>query len=159
MKRLLIPFAAALLAAASGTTALSVNQAKTAAAEAQAKAGHDIMAMPTWWPHAQSDLLEPVNDSQQIYQMISLSQKFAQRFPGELYAPAADHFSVAVQFLIHETLIAQVHSHDPFRSLIRCGSLLHGWPLPPRRGVVFSFSQASLLPLRMRGQPTHPICP
>ncbi len=34
----------------------------TIAAEAQAKAGHDIMAMPTWWPHAQSDLLEPVND-------------------------------------------------------------------------------------------------
>ena len=34
----------------------------TIAAEAQAKAGHDIMAMPTWWPHAQSDLLEPCND-------------------------------------------------------------------------------------------------
>jgi ABC-type glycerol-3-phosphate transport system substrate-binding protein len=34
----------------------------TIAAEAQAKAGHDILAMPTWWPHAQSDLLEPVND-------------------------------------------------------------------------------------------------
>ena len=38
MKRLLIPFAAALLAAASGTSALSVSQAKTVAAEAQAKA-------------------------------------------------------------------------------------------------------------------------
>src|SRR5438445_5328998 len=34
----------------------------TIAAEAQAKSGHDILAMPTWWPHAQSDLLEPVND-------------------------------------------------------------------------------------------------
>src|ERR1700742_5284928 len=34
----------------------------TIAAEAQAKSGHDIMAMPTWWSHAQSDLLEPVND-------------------------------------------------------------------------------------------------
>src|ERR671933_798387 len=30
----------------------------TIAAEAQAKSGHDILAMPTWWPHAQSDLLE-----------------------------------------------------------------------------------------------------
>ncbi|MGA7810687.1 ABC transporter substrate-binding protein [Bradyrhizobium sp.] len=34
----------------------------TIAAEAEAKSGHDILAMPTWWPHAQSDLLEPVND-------------------------------------------------------------------------------------------------
>src|SRR6266576_203605 len=34
----------------------------TIAAEAQAKSGHDILAMPTWWPHAQADLLEPVND-------------------------------------------------------------------------------------------------
>ena len=34
----------------------------TIAAEAQAKSGHDILAMPTWWPQAQSDLLEPVND-------------------------------------------------------------------------------------------------
>jgi ABC-type glycerol-3-phosphate transport system substrate-binding protein len=34
----------------------------TIAAEAQAKSGHDIMAMPTWWPHAQADLIEPVND-------------------------------------------------------------------------------------------------
>jgi ABC-type glycerol-3-phosphate transport system substrate-binding protein len=34
----------------------------TIAAEAAAKSGHDILAMPTWWPHAQSDLLEPVND-------------------------------------------------------------------------------------------------
>src|SRR5215831_13208618 len=29
----------------------------TIAAEAQAKSGHDILAMPTWWPHAQSELL------------------------------------------------------------------------------------------------------
>ena len=34
----------------------------TIAAEGQAKSGHDILAMPTWWPHAQADLLEPVND-------------------------------------------------------------------------------------------------
>src|ERR1700720_4951414 len=34
----------------------------TIAAEGQAKSGHDIMAMPTWWPHAQAELLEPVND-------------------------------------------------------------------------------------------------
>jgi ABC-type glycerol-3-phosphate transport system substrate-binding protein len=34
----------------------------TIAAEAQAKSGHDILAMPTWWPHANSELLEPVND-------------------------------------------------------------------------------------------------
>jgi len=34
----------------------------TIAAEAQAKSGHDIMAMPTWWPHAQAELLEPVSD-------------------------------------------------------------------------------------------------
>src|SRR5882757_10737554 len=34
----------------------------TIAAEAQAKTGHDILAMPTWWPHARADLLEPMND-------------------------------------------------------------------------------------------------
>src|SRR6195952_3098011 len=34
----------------------------TIAAEAQAKSGHDFLAMPSWWPHANSDLLEPVND-------------------------------------------------------------------------------------------------
>ena len=34
----------------------------TIAAEAQAKSGHDILAMPTWWPHANAELLEPVND-------------------------------------------------------------------------------------------------
>jgi ABC-type glycerol-3-phosphate transport system substrate-binding protein len=34
----------------------------TIAAEAQAKAGHDILAMPNWWPHAHAELLEPVND-------------------------------------------------------------------------------------------------
>src|SRR6202011_4336743 len=33
----------------------------TITAEAQAKTGHDILAMPTWWPHAQADLLEPMN--------------------------------------------------------------------------------------------------
>jgi hypothetical protein len=34
----------------------------TIAAEAQAKSGHDILAMPTWWPHAETELLEPMND-------------------------------------------------------------------------------------------------
>jgi len=34
----------------------------TIAAEAQAKAGHDILQMPTWWPHAYADQIEPVND-------------------------------------------------------------------------------------------------
>ena len=34
----------------------------TIAAEAQAKSGHDILAMPTWWPHANAELLEPIND-------------------------------------------------------------------------------------------------
>ena len=34
----------------------------TIAAEAQAKSGHDMIAMATWWPHAQAELLEPVND-------------------------------------------------------------------------------------------------
>jgi ABC-type glycerol-3-phosphate transport system substrate-binding protein len=34
----------------------------TIAAEAQAKSGHDIFQMPTWWPQANAELLEPVND-------------------------------------------------------------------------------------------------
>src|SRR5438067_5904314 len=34
----------------------------TIVAESQAKTGHDILAMPTWNPHAQADLLEPMND-------------------------------------------------------------------------------------------------
>jgi len=34
----------------------------TIAAEAQAKAGHDILAHPTWWPAAYSSSLEPVDD-------------------------------------------------------------------------------------------------
>ncbi|MGY4308880.1 ABC-type glycerol-3-phosphate transport system substrate-binding protein [Bradyrhizobium sp. USDA 4369] len=34
----------------------------TIAAEAAAKSGHDLIAMPTWWPHAHAELLEPVND-------------------------------------------------------------------------------------------------
>jgi len=34
----------------------------TASAEAQAKSGHDILAMPNWLPHANAELLEPVND-------------------------------------------------------------------------------------------------
>jgi ABC-type glycerol-3-phosphate transport system substrate-binding protein len=34
----------------------------TAAAEAQAKSGHDVLAMPNWLPHPNAELLEPVND-------------------------------------------------------------------------------------------------
>jgi hypothetical protein len=34
----------------------------TIAAEAQAKSGHDFLAMPTWWPHAYAEQIEPVND-------------------------------------------------------------------------------------------------
>jgi ABC-type glycerol-3-phosphate transport system substrate-binding protein len=34
----------------------------TIAAESQARSGHDLLAMPTWWPHAQAELLEPCND-------------------------------------------------------------------------------------------------
>jgi ABC-type glycerol-3-phosphate transport system substrate-binding protein len=34
----------------------------TIAAEGQAKSGHDILAMPTWWPHANTELLEPMDD-------------------------------------------------------------------------------------------------
>jgi hypothetical protein len=31
----------------------------TIEAEAQAGSGHDIFALPTWWPHAHADQLEP----------------------------------------------------------------------------------------------------
>jgi len=34
----------------------------TIAAEGQAKAGHDILAMPTWWPSDHAEQLEPVDD-------------------------------------------------------------------------------------------------
>lgn len=34
----------------------------TIAAESQAKSGHDIITMPTWWPHAHSDQLKSCND-------------------------------------------------------------------------------------------------
>ena len=34
----------------------------TIAAEAQAKAGHDMLAFPTWWPADTSKDLEPVDD-------------------------------------------------------------------------------------------------
>src|SRR5436190_24224506 len=34
----------------------------TIASEGQAKSGHDILAMPTWWPHAHAEMIEPVND-------------------------------------------------------------------------------------------------
>ena len=40
----------------------------TIAAQSQAKSGHDILAMPTWWPHAQADLLEPMNDVVEAHQ-------------------------------------------------------------------------------------------
>ncbi|MDF0523229.1 extracellular solute-binding protein [Bradyrhizobium yuanmingense] len=34
----------------------------TVAAEAQARSGHDVIAMQTWFPHAHSEQLEPMND-------------------------------------------------------------------------------------------------
>jgi ABC-type glycerol-3-phosphate transport system substrate-binding protein len=34
----------------------------TIAAESQARSGHDIMAMPTWWPQDHAKSLEPVDD-------------------------------------------------------------------------------------------------
>src|SRR3954469_10373531 len=34
----------------------------TIAAEAQAKAGHDMLAFPTWWPADKANDLEPVDD-------------------------------------------------------------------------------------------------
>ena len=34
----------------------------TIAAEAQARSGHDIVAMPTWWPQDQAKNVEPVDD-------------------------------------------------------------------------------------------------
>jgi ABC-type glycerol-3-phosphate transport system substrate-binding protein len=34
----------------------------TIAAEAQSKSGHDILAMPTWWPQDQANNLEPVDE-------------------------------------------------------------------------------------------------
>lgn len=34
----------------------------TIAAEAAAKSGHDMLQMPTWWPHAYAESIEPVND-------------------------------------------------------------------------------------------------
>jgi len=34
----------------------------TIAAEAQARSGHDFLALPTWWAHSNAELLEPVND-------------------------------------------------------------------------------------------------
>ena len=34
----------------------------TIAAEGQAKSGHDILAMATWWPHTNAEMLESVND-------------------------------------------------------------------------------------------------
>ena len=34
----------------------------TIAAEAQARSGHDIVAMPSWWPHENANNLEPVDD-------------------------------------------------------------------------------------------------
>ena len=34
----------------------------TIAAEAQARSGHDIVAMPTWWPQDHAKSLEPLDD-------------------------------------------------------------------------------------------------
>jgi ABC-type glycerol-3-phosphate transport system substrate-binding protein len=38
----------------------------TIAAEAQAKAGHDILAMPNWWAADKANLLEPVDDVMKV---------------------------------------------------------------------------------------------
>src|ERR1700760_2217346 len=34
----------------------------TISAEAQAKSGHDVLRMAPWWPHAQTELLEPMDN-------------------------------------------------------------------------------------------------
>ena len=47
----------------------------TIAAESAAQSGHDILAMPIWWPHANSDMLEPVNDNSLVDELLaSLAQ-------------------------------------------------------------------------------------
>jgi ABC-type glycerol-3-phosphate transport system substrate-binding protein len=38
----------------------------TIAAEAQAKAGHDMLALPTWWPADKAKDLEPVDDGMKV---------------------------------------------------------------------------------------------
>jgi ABC-type glycerol-3-phosphate transport system substrate-binding protein len=38
----------------------------TIAAEAQAKAGHDVLALPTWWPADKAKDLEPVDDVMKV---------------------------------------------------------------------------------------------
>ncbi len=43
-------------------TSQGEKQRLTIAAEAQARSGHDIMQMASWWPHAYSKSLEPVDD-------------------------------------------------------------------------------------------------
>lgn len=43
-------------------TSQGEKQRLTIAAEAQARSGHDIMQMPSWWPNAYSKSLEPVDD-------------------------------------------------------------------------------------------------
>jgi len=43
-------------------TSQGEKQRLTIAAEAQARSGHDIMQMPSWWPHAYANNLEPVDD-------------------------------------------------------------------------------------------------
>src|SRR5436305_1085108 len=43
-------------------TSQGEKQRLTIAAESQARSGHDIMQMPSWWPHAYANNLEPVDD-------------------------------------------------------------------------------------------------
>ena len=43
-------------------TSQGEKQRLTIAAESQARSGHDILQMPSWWPHAYSKGLEPVDD-------------------------------------------------------------------------------------------------
>src|SRR5436190_595427 len=43
-------------------TSQGEKQRLTIAAESQARSGHDIMQMPSWWPHAYANNLESVDD-------------------------------------------------------------------------------------------------
>ena len=43
-------------------TSQGEKQRLTIAAESRARSGHDIMQMPSWWPHAHANNLEPVDD-------------------------------------------------------------------------------------------------
>src|SRR5262249_42696350 len=59
----------------------------TIAAEAQARSGHDVVAMPTWWPQDQAKNLEPVDD---IMEQL-IAQNGAINDTVKYLAPAANH--------------------------------------------------------------------